>query len=151
MKDTRENRHSILIDARPGEVLYEIIRWGEAPWWPKNSLMRFIRQTPGAVQKGTRYTQKVLLAFAPSWDVEVEGITSESITRKFLNGMFEGGETVSLRPGDEGIEVDYRMNYRVRGLLNRMMWLLVFQGLHNANIETILSHLKEFLEKKDKG
>ena len=145
----RENRHAILVSCRLSEAIPEIIRWGEAPWWPKNSLMRFVRQDQGSVRPGARYRQDVLLPLAPSWDVEVERITAESITRRFLNGMFEGGETVSLKENASGIEVDYVMNYRVKGTFNRILWNLIFCRLHDANIEAILSSLKKFLEKKD--
>ncbi len=142
-----ENRHSILIKCGEKEALCEIIRWGEASWWPKNSLMRFARQDTSAVKKGTRYQQRVLLPFAPSWGVEVQDLTDNSITRRFLDGMFAGSETVSLKKSWEGIEVSYAMNYQINGLINRILWPLFFERLHNSNIRAILSNLKAFLEK----
>ena len=126
----------------------EVILWGEASWWPKNSLMRFVRKDGKDVQKGTRYRQEVLLPFAPSWDVEVSALTGESITRLFLNGMFAGSEVVSLREQGEDIIVFYSMTYEVKGLLNKILWFIVFCRLHDRNIETILANLKEFLEKR---
>lgn len=143
----RENRHVILIKARPGEVLTEIIRWGEAAWWPKDSLMSFFRPLKGAVELGTRYRQKVLLPFAPSWDVEVTALSDKGITRKFLNGMFSGQETVSMKEGLGGVEVNYLMHYRVNGAANSALWTLLFNKLHDRNIEAILKNLKEYSEK----
>ncbi|MFH0876804.1 MAG: hypothetical protein V1863_01090, partial [Candidatus Omnitrophota bacterium] len=137
-----------------------------ASWWPKKSLMKFERQGQGPVQtgtprinpcgiiQGTRYRQVVLLPFAPSWNVEVEKLTDQSITRRFLNGMFCGSETVSLQAGTAtvaspgSLEVHYVMHYRLNGVLNKILWPLVFERLHNRNIEAILQSLKLYLEKE---
>jgi hypothetical protein len=145
----KENRHSVIVHCQFKEALAEIIRWGEAPWWPKNSLMRFTRQDLGPVQKGTRYRQKVILPFAPSWDVEVTDVTAFSTTRRFLNGLFCGQETVRLQSEGETIKVFYAMIYEVNGIFNKILWALVFRRLHDNNIETILANLKDFLEKRD--
>lgn len=147
----QENGHSIVIQSDPLSVRSEIIRWGEAPWWPERSLMRFVRTTPRPVQRGTRYRQEVLLPFAPTWGVEVESITDMGITRRFLNGMFKGFETVSLKPQRDAVEVNYRMHYEIQGFCNRFLWFLFFRNLHDKNIEDILANLKEFLEKKMKS
>ncbi len=146
MAGLQENNHGILINAAIDRVRPEIIRWGEAPWWPKRSLMRFIRSGSGPVLAGTRYRQEVLLPFAPSWDVEVTAVTDRGITRRFLNGMFSGEETVSVAAQPQGSKVDYRMNYRVHGALNGLLWRLAFRRLHDRNIEEILKNLKAFAE-----
>lgn len=145
----RENKHSIIVHCQFDKARPEIIRWGEGAWWPKNSLMKFMRQGQGPVQTGTRYRQIVLLPFAPSWDVDVEKMDAKSITRRFLNGMFCGSETVSLEPSVTSaghFEVRYVMRYRISGLLNKMLWPMVFEHLHNRNIRTILQNLKIYLE-----
>lgn len=143
----KENRHAVFVSAAPKDVLAEIVRWGEAGWWPKRSLMRFSRREQGPVTTGTRYRQEVLLPFAPSWDAEVIRISSCGITRRFLNGMFEGEETVAYRASGSRIEVTYAMTYEVRGLVNRLLWRLIFRRLHDENIALILKNLKAFLEK----
>lgn len=148
----KENKHSIFVHCHLEEAYAQIILWGEAGWWPKNSLMRFVRcKNPSVIVRGTRYRQEVLLPFAPSWDVEVEKIDDKSITRRFLNGMFAGRETVSLVSLKDGINVFYVMNYKINGLFNKIMWPLVFERLHNRNIEAILENLKKYLEEKEVG
>jgi hypothetical protein len=142
-----ENKHSIVVRSDPATARFEILWWGEAFWWPKKSLMRFVRLTERPVQKGTRYRQEVLIPFAPVWDVEIENITDTSVTRRFLNGMFKGFETVSIAALRGSVEINYRMHYEVQGFLNRLLWQLFFQKLHDNNIEMILASLKEFLEK----
>ena len=146
----KENSHSIIVHCQFKEALAEILRWGESSWWSKNSLMRFVRQGSGPVQKGVRYRQEVLLPFAPSWDVEVSQITAWSITRRFLNGMFSGMETVSLKEEDSAIAVSYKMTYEINGILNKILWALFFRRLHDKNIEAILTNLKSFLEKRNR-
>lgn len=149
------NTHAVVISAALEKVYPEIIRWGEAAWWPMRSQMRFTRVPSArgaqsaqgaAIGKGTRYRQQVLLPFAPSWDVEVDEITSRSIKRSFLNGMFCGYETVSVSVAGDGTRVLYEMHYEVRGFLNRLLWPIVFERLHNANIRAILKNLKGFVE-----
>jgi hypothetical protein len=156
------NTHTVAISAAPEKVYPQIIQWGEAPWWPKKSRMRFIRTRGETIQEGTRYRQRVLLPCAPSWDVEIQGVTPRSITRAFLNGMFLGYETVSVSPAGPpagpqagpqagaGTQVLYEMHYQVRGFFNRMLWPIAFEKMHDANIKAILKNLKSFVE-GDKG
>jgi len=131
-----------MVRSGPQALLPQIVAWGEAAWWPRGSLMRFVRLTPGAVGVGTRYRQKVRLPFAPSWEAAVTEVGAQSITRSFLDGMFSGSETVSVRQEAGGTRVTYEMRYEVRGAGNRLMWSLVFRHLHNANIRRILKNLK---------
>jgi hypothetical protein len=140
------NRHEIRIKSDKFLLAREIVLWGEASWWPKRSLMRFVRLSEGPVQKGTRYRQMVLLPFAPSWDVEVDSVAPTSITRRFLNGMFKGFETISFMPQEPAAHVVYEMYYEVQGALNRLLWPVIFRKLHDRNIEEILAHLKKYLE-----
>lgn len=142
------NRHSIVIASGPQEAFKEIVRWGESSWWPEKSLMCFKRQTQGEVQEGALYRQQVMLPFAPSWNAKVEKLTDSSITRVFSDGMFDGHETVAMAARANGLEVVYEMCYQVKGVFNRLMWRMIFNKLHDQNIEMILRNLKEYLEKK---
>ena len=146
----QENRHDIVIKSDQASVRYEILWWGEAVWWPQNSLMRFVRLTERPLCKGTRYRQEVVIPFAPSWEVEIDSLTDTSITRRFLNGMFMGFETVSFIDRAGSVEVSYRMYYECQGFLNHLLWLFVFKNLHDKNIELILASLKTYLEKGKK-
>lgn len=102
-----------------------------------------------SIQKGTIYRQKVLLPFAPSWlTIVTEIIEKKSISRKFLNGLLEGQETISVSPCDERLKVEYLMNYKIKGRLNNFLWRLFFNKMHDNNIRLILDNLKEYLEKK---
>lgn len=141
-----ENRHIVYIQGSLGVTQREAQVWGEASWWPKNSLMKFERKDSGPLKVGTRYCQKVLLPCAPSWDVEITVLDNARVTRKFLNGMFEGSETVSCTPEPRGVKVAYVMQARVKGVLNKILWFLMFKRLHNKNIEAILAHLKRYME-----
>ena len=146
------NSHSVSVRSQRDRVVPEIILWGEASWWPKNCQMRFTRtNAPGVVKKGTRYRQSVLLPFAPSWNVEVTMVTPSSITRTFLDGMFRGHETVSVKSESEGMLVRYEMFYDLKGPLNKILWPLIFQRMHDANIEMILKSLKEHCETRERS
>jgi len=145
------NHHFILIEAPADLIAPEVILWGEALWWPKNSSMQFIRLTPTEIQVGTKYRQKVLLPLAPMWEAEVTGlIPGKEIERTFLNGIFKGTETVTLEERYNGTKVEYAMHYEVLGILNQILWQLFFQRLHDQNIEMILKALQDYVSNKQK-
>jgi len=141
-----QNRHSIFIEATAFEIFPQILLWGEASWWPEKSAMKFIRETPGEVKIDTRYTQKVLLPFAPQWQVEVNAITAnQKVGRRFLNGIFKGEEWVELEPAAIGTRVNYVMDFEINGAINKILWKLFFRRLHDKNLEMILENLREFI------
>jgi len=145
----QQNLHSILIEAQPKDVFPQILLWGESKWWPKNSQMKFIRETPGEIKIGTRYLQRVLLPLAPQWEVEVNIIEpGKKVGRKFLNGIFSGVEWVELEPVVGLTKVKYIMNFEVNGILNRGLWNLFFRRLHDRNLEVILANLRDFIVNK---
>lgn len=149
VKQDKLNRHFIFIEESADLIAAEIILWGEAFWWPKNSVMQFTRLTPGEIRVGTRYRQQVLLPFAPSWEVEVTKFDPQGeIERTFLSGMFKGKETVRLEERYNGTKVDYLMQYQIQGVVNKILWLMVFQKMHDQNLEMILKSLRDYIMKK---
>ena len=145
------NHHFIFIEAPADLVGPEVILWGEALWWPKNSSMKFIRLTHGEIQVGTKYSQKVLLPLAPEWEVEVTRLLpGKEIERTFLNGMFKGKEIVRIEERYNGTKVEYAMHYEVLGILNQILWQLFFRKMHDWNIKMILKALQDYVTNKQK-
>jgi uncharacterized membrane protein len=143
------NHHSIVLKAPASVVFKELLHWGEAAWWPKDSPMRYTRITPGEdIRVGCRYRQKVHMPFGPQWDVEVISVTEgREFSHRFLNGMFEGVDRVYVIPaGDAATEVHFLMDFKVVGAVNRIMWSLVFRRMHDKNIGRILLALKRHVE-----
>jgi hypothetical protein len=143
------NHHSIIVKAPAREVFVEILLWGEAPWWPPDSPMRYTRITPGEdIKVGCRYRQKVHMPFGPQWDVEVISVTEgREVSRRFLKGMFEGIDRVYIIPlGRNSSEVHFLMDFKVVGAFNRIMWDLLFRAMHDKNIKKILLALKKHVE-----
>ena len=151
------NSHAIIINADIEKVFQEALLWGEAEWWPKDCLMRYTRLSnfpsplvgegkgEGVVQVGTRYHQKVLLPFAPEWDVEIVSVTlNKEVTRKFLNGIFSGTDSVILKPLKDGIEVKAVMDFDVNGYFNKLAWRFIFKRMHDENLEKILKAMKGY-------
>ncbi len=145
----QENKHEVVIDTKDRqEVFRQIVLWGEANWWPKNCLMKFIRLGNDKIQKGTMYRQKVLLPFAPSWLTFVTDIIENtSISRKYLEGLLSGQETVSIMPLNDKLKVEYNLNYKISGRINAILWRACFRAMHDKNIRLILNNLKSYLEK----
>ena len=112
--------------------------------------MKFTRLTDGEIKVGTRYRQKVLLPFAPSWEVEVTKlIPNREIERTFLNGMFSGKENVSIEKSSDRIKLDYLMLYRINGRANEFFWNRLFERMHDQNIRMILKALEQHLKNKN--
>ena len=147
----RLNHHFILVEAPADLIAPEAVLWGEALWWPKNSSMKFTRLTPGEIQVGTKYRQEVLLPLAPKWEVEVTRLVpGKAIERTFLNGMFKGKEAVTLEERYNSTKVEYAMHYEVSGILNQILWQLLFQKMHDRNIKMILKALQDYVINKQK-
>jgi len=142
------NHHSIQVTAPADAIFRELLVWGESEWWPEDTPMRYTRLTGGDVGVGTRYHQKVHVPFGPEWDVEVVSVVEgESVTRKFLNGMFSGTEKVYITKAGANNEAHFHMDFEVVGAVNRLLWDKVFRGKHDENIVKILAALKGYLEK----
>ena len=148
-QEFQNNKHEVLINTKDIDKAFgEIVLWGESVWWPKNCTMKFIRRGNSSIQRGTIYRQKVLLPFAPSWlAIVTDIIEKKSISRKFLDVLLDGQETISISPCDEKLKIEYLMNYKIKGQLNNILWRLFFNGMHDNNIRLILKNLKEYLEK----
>jgi hypothetical protein len=143
------NSHAIIINADIEKVFQQALLWGEAEWWPKECLMRYTRindeKGEGVIQVGSRYHQKVLLPFAPEWDVEIVSITpNKEVKRRFINGIFSGTDSVILEPVKDGIEVKALMDFEVNGYFNKLAWRYVFERMHNENVEKILRAMKGY-------
>lgn len=149
-KKESSNHHFILIEAPEKFVGPEVILWGEASWWPQDCSMRFTRTTIGKLAIGTEYEQKVVPR-GPSWSVRVTKlIPNREIERTFLNGMFRGKENVNIEGRYNGTKVNYLLQYEVKGIINNILWVLIYRRLHDQNIELILTALKDYAMQKMK-
>lgn len=143
------NSHTVIINADIEKIFKQALLWGEAEWWPKDCLMRYARindeKGEGVVQVGTRYHQKILLPFAPEWDVEVVSITqNKEVKRRFINGIFSGTDSVILESVKDGIEVKALLDFDVNGYFNKLAWRFIFKRMHDENLEKILRAMKGY-------
>ncbi|MFZ5799896.1 MAG: hypothetical protein ACOY3D_00735 [Candidatus Omnitrophota bacterium] len=144
-----QNRHTIFIAAPADEVFKQALLWGEAKWWPKHSLMQFIRRSGEEIKIGTIYRQKVKLPFGPQWEVAINEIVPvQRVSRNFLNGIFKGREMVLVIPQTFGCQVDYVLDYEINGKINKLLWKIFFQRLHDENLKLILESMREYILKE---
>jgi len=146
---TNSHSTSIAINGNLQEAVFrQIVLWGEAAWWPKHSLMKFMNLShEGRVQEGTVYLQKISFPFGPQWHSRVEELhTPVSVTRIFLDGILKGYERVSIvEHGGQRIVVAYYMDATV-SWFNYLVWQALFKLLHDYNLRRILRALKEYME-----
>jgi len=137
----------IIIAAAKGSIFQELLLWGEAEWWPKRSLMRFINLSH-TIGENALYLAQVKLPYGPHWHMRNELVDEKAgcIRRVFLDGMFKGFEELRIVPQKDCFKVIYTFCVRVRGFLNRLMWKYVFRNRHIKNIAGILVSLKLYLQ-----
>lgn len=141
--------HFLFVEVPIAVVAEEIIRWGEASWWPKKCLMQYKRETEGPVKVGTRYRLRIRKPLTPTWIVEVTRfIPNELIERTFKNGMFAGYELIRVEERANGTRIDYELHFRIRGLLNKILWPMLYRKQHDGDLEMIMSSLKEHLNQR---
>ena len=77
--------------------------------------------------------------------MEIVSITpNKEVTRKFLNGIFSGTDSVILKPLKDGIEVKAVMDFDVNGYFNKLAWRFIFKRMHDENVEKILRAMKGY-------
>jgi len=141
------NHHFIGVRASSQAVFDQLLLWGEAPWWPKDSPMQYERLTGGEVGMGSRYRQKITVPFGPAWDVEIESVVDgRAVTYRFINGMFKGVYRLYVIPTGELTEAHFLMDYEVVGGLNRFLWDRLTKKKHDRNLARLLRALKGYLE-----
>lgn len=142
-----KNYHAITIQASPAAAFPHLVLWGESAWWPPQSNMRVKRVKGEKIAPGTLLRYEISPPWGPAWDVEITEIQENSfISRLFLNGMFRGGERISVRPEKDGSLVEFLMEYEVPKKIDRFFWRAIAEKLHDKNIELILKTLKKYLE-----
>ncbi len=145
----KTNHHFVFIEAPVDIVGPQIIAWGEASWWPEGSQMRFNKTTSGELGIGTEYEMRIKAPFVSPLSCRVTKLDpAREIERTFLTGMFKGREIVSAEERYNGTKVKYTMYYQVQGILNAILWPILFRRLHDANIELIMAALKRYCEQK---
>ena len=148
MSESEKIVQKITIIADSRRVFQELLTWGESNWWPQGSLMRFINLT-GEINEDTVYLQKVSLPCGPCWHTRNELIDHKKlrIKRVFLDGMFQGYEELHIKPGEAGIiSIVYTFHYQIKGIVNRIVWDVLFKKLHKDNITSIFRALKKYME-----
>ena len=143
------NYHFVFIEVPFEFVAPEVMLWGEAQWWPKDFPVQYVRETQGEIQVGTCYKQKILKPVGLSWTVEVtKFVPNRLIERTFQKGILEGYEIVKVEERSNGARIDYELHYSLKGLINKILWPLVFEKHHDKNIEHLLLSLKNYMTQK---
>jgi hypothetical protein len=65
------------------------------------------------------------------------------IRRDFKTGIFKGYEVVRVGERSNGTRIDYELYYKIRGLVNKVLWSFIYRKKHDENIELILNALKD--------
>ncbi|OGX28064.1 MAG: hypothetical protein A2787_07330 [Omnitrophica WOR_2 bacterium RIFCSPHIGHO2_01_FULL_48_9] len=141
--------HFVFLEMPIELVAAAVMPWGEAPWWPtKGCSIKYVRKTPGDLQVGTKFRQKILRLLAPSWDIEVaQFIPERQLQFKFLNGPLKGYEDIKLEWRYNGTRVDYELHYQPRGLLNMIIWPILGQKNYDNSIKVVFAAFKEHIAK----
>lgn len=152
LKGVPKSRFSVIhqflfLEAPIQAVSSEITTWGEANWWPKDCLWKYLRQTDGEIWVGTKYLIKINKPSAADWSAEVtQLLPNRLIERTFTKGLFNGFERIMLEERANGTRLDYELHFKIRGFLNFFLWPFVLRGQYLKTIRRILSALQDYLK-----
>lgn len=143
-----DNRHEVIINTYDQKKVFDqIVLWGEASWWPKRCMMRFIRIGTAPIQKGTMYHQIVTLPFGPRWlSLVSEVVDNISISRRYFESFISGDEIVRIVPLERTIKVEYLLVYTIKDRSHNVLWKIILKRLHDYNIKLVLNNLKQYIE-----
>jgi hypothetical protein len=136
--------HRFMFLEAPIEIVSaEVVAWGEASWWPKDCLWKYLRQTDGEIRVGTQYVIKINKPSATDWAAEVtQLLPSRIVERTFTKGMFKGFERVLLEEKSNGTRIDYELHFQLRGFINMLIWPFFLRGQYVKTIGKIMDALK---------
>ena len=128
----------------------EAMLWGEGTWWPQKSLTRFEKISDGPVAVGARFKIKIAKLMTPSVLVEVTKCVPNNILEfTFKSGMFKGGhEVIKIEERANGTRIDYTLSYRIKGILNQILWPLLYNKQYEENSKLVMNALKEHVLKQ---
>jgi hypothetical protein len=143
------NRHFIFIEVPFEYVAPFAIQWGQGEWWPEKCPLRFVKETQGETRVGSTFLLRKKNAKSGGWLVEVTNFSpNRLLEHTFRSGIFVGQETINIGERANGTRIDYELRFQVRGLINKLLWPIVFQKQHDQNVELILHSLKDFVLEK---
>ncbi len=139
----------VFIEAPLEKVAAEIFRWDKSAWWPRESVLRYIPETPGGMKEGSRYTVKMLIPLADDLKVEVTNMNPKNgLVMEFNEGMLEGNELIILEGRYNGTRVNYILDYTVKGLLRSFIWNVFVKSRYLQSMKNILEHMKRYVNQK---
>lgn len=142
----------LFLEAPIQAVSAELITWGEAAWWPKDCLWKYVRQTDGEIHVGTQYVIKINKPSAADWRAEVSQLLpNRLVERTFTKGLFKGFERIMLEERANGTRIDYELHFKIRGFLNIFLWPFVLRAQYLKTIQKILSALQDYLRNVQKN
>ena len=116
--------------AGPASVL-----WGDAAWWPKNSLIRFKRLSQQELGLGVTYETSLNFPIPQKWLAEVTQYEpGRLVVRTFKEGFFTGFESVRAEERANGTRVEYELHYAIPDQIKKILWDLFLRKIYIANI-----------------
>lgn len=148
-EDLTFDRQFVFIEVPIDIVGPESLLWGEASWWPKNSLIRFRRTSQQELGVGATY--EINLNF-PIPQKSVAEVTQYEpgrlVVRTFKEGFFKGSESVRAEERANGTRVEYEMRYMVSEPVKKIFWDLFLRKSYIAAINKVFLSLQAHCVKK---
>ncbi|MCB9757765.1 MAG: hypothetical protein H6753_04985 [Candidatus Omnitrophica bacterium] len=136
----------MFLEAPIEAVSAELITWGESSWWPQDCLWKYIRQTDGEIRVGTQYLIKINKPSAADWTAQVTQLLPKCLVeRTFEKGLFNGFERITMEERANGTRIDYELHFKIRGLLNILMWPFLFRAQYVKTINKVMDALKDYV------
>jgi len=144
-----QEAHQFIFTEAPIDIVAELaLEWGTPLWWPKTCPLEFIASDNIPLRENKFYTLQIQGVYPLRCRAQVtKHIPDRCVELTFTTGIFEGQEKITLEERSNGTRIDHEIRYRIRGILNQILWHGLYARQYERWINSILLTIKEFSEK----
>ena len=136
----------VFIEESVGKVGSAMMKWQDLTWWPKKPGIKIKCKMPGPIEVGKVLQYKLTQPLLSGWTAEVvDFVPNRKLESTFKSGLLQGIETIQIEERANGTKLEYRMDYQVKGFLNKIFWAIWGERAHANAIKKILEAFRDYV------
>ena len=148
-KPEQLRHHQFIFIEAPIDIVAELaLEWGNSLWWPTDSQMKFVPIQTHPLEIGKQYRLEIKTPLKLGAQLEITQYTPRQfVQHTFCAGALIGQQQIALEERSNGTRLDYKIEYRVRGIINIVAWILYYEKKFQSGLGIILETIKNYSEK----